>query len=57
MATHLPYVRMYSNREIVIEDAGKLTSYSEDSPPKIIATVFFIRNTPFLRLIVDLCQE
>ena len=30
MATRLPYVRMYSNREIIIEDAGKLTAYSEE---------------------------
>jgi len=30
MATHLPYIKMYSNREIIIEDAGKLVHYSED---------------------------
>ena len=30
MVTKLPYVKMYSNREIVVEDAGKLTSYSNE---------------------------
>lgn len=30
MAMHLPYTKMYSNREIIIEDAGKLTAYSDE---------------------------
>lgn len=27
MATSLPYIKMYSNRELIVEDAGKLLHY------------------------------
>lgn len=30
MASKQPYVKMFSNREIIIEDAGKLVHYSCD---------------------------